>query len=485
MSGGPAGASDLVLTNSRIAAVAGGIILIGADITAIAALVSTNTASIITTNESLDATDIAVGLKADKLTTYTKTESDALITNLVNSAPATLDTLKEIADALGNDADLAGNLTTSIGTKAATKDVTASLLLKADKLTTYNKEETDNKISAVVGLAPATLNTIKKVALAINNDDNFSTTITTLIGKKATATDMTASLALKTDKTLYDALETAVSLKAIATEVTASLALKTDKTLYDALETAVGLKAIATDVTDSLLLKTDKTDHDDLVTAVGLKAIATDVTDSLLLKSDVSSVNGLITHIQNTYYTITAAATALGYKANTSGVYSTTAANLQFATKASHTALLTEVGLRAVATDVVDSLALKTDKTLYDALVTAVGLKAIATDVVDSLALKTDKTLYDALVAAVGLKAVATNVYTIAAADLQFATILSYNALVTALGLKAVATNVYTIAAAALQFATQASYTTLATAVGLKALATDVYTKLEITDALA
>ena len=136
MSGGPAGASDLVLTNSRISAVAGGIILIGADITAIAALVSTNAASIITTNESLDATDIAVGLKADQLTTYTKTESDALITNLLNSAPATLDTLKEIADALGNDTDLAGTLTTAIGTKAAKTDVTASLLLKADNLTT-------------------------------------------------------------------------------------------------------------------------------------------------------------------------------------------------------------------------------------------------------------------------------------------------------------------------------------------------------------
>ena len=187
MSGGPAGASDLVLTNSRISAVAGAIILIGADITtnataidtvdkayqltktqvgdnltkigvieqniaanssniiAISTLVSANTAAIITTNESLDATAIAVGLKADKLTTYTKTESDALITNLVNSAPATLDTLKEIADALGNDADLAGNLTTAIGTKATKTDMTASLLLKADNLTTYSKEQTDLK----------------------------------------------------------------------------------------------------------------------------------------------------------------------------------------------------------------------------------------------------------------------------------------------------------------------------------------------------
>ena len=101
--------------------------------------------------------------------------------------------------------------------------MTASLLLKADNLTTYSKEQTDLKISAVVGLAPATLNTIKRLALAINNDDKFSTTITTLVGKKATATEVAASLALKTDKTLYDALVTAVGLRSVATEVATAL----------------------------------------------------------------------------------------------------------------------------------------------------------------------------------------------------------------------------------------------------------------------
>jgi len=135
----------------------------------------------VSTTENIDA----LALKADKLTTYTKTESNALISDLVNSAPATLDTLKEIATALGNDANLSATLTTAIGTKAATTDVTASLLLKADNLTTYTKDQTDLKISDVVGLAPSTLNTIKKVALAINNDDNFSSTINTAIGYKA------------------------------------------------------------------------------------------------------------------------------------------------------------------------------------------------------------------------------------------------------------------------------------------------------------
>ena len=111
---------------------------------------------------------------------------------------------------LKTDKSLYEALVTAVGFKALTTDVTASLLLKADTLTTYTKEQTDLKISAVVGLAPATLNTIKKVALAINNDDHFSATITTLVGKKANTTDVTASLALKSDKSLYDALFTAV-----------------------------------------------------------------------------------------------------------------------------------------------------------------------------------------------------------------------------------------------------------------------------------
>ena len=41
-------------------------------------------------------------------------EIDSKITALINNAPSALDTLKEIADALGNDADLAGTLLNEI-----------------------------------------------------------------------------------------------------------------------------------------------------------------------------------------------------------------------------------------------------------------------------------------------------------------------------------------------------------------------------------
>lgn len=41
-------------------------------------------------------------------------EIDSKIAALINNAPSALDTLKEIADALGNDADLAGTLLNEI-----------------------------------------------------------------------------------------------------------------------------------------------------------------------------------------------------------------------------------------------------------------------------------------------------------------------------------------------------------------------------------
>ena len=142
----------------------------------------------------IDGLADALTSKADQLTTYTKLESDAKITALVNAAPATLDTLKEIATALGNDADLSATLTTAIGTKAAKTDVTASLLLKA------NQSAHDELVT---------------------NLETVSNYATTNLNKKANTTDVTALLALKTNNTLYDALVISVGLKALATDVTA------------------------------------------------------------------------------------------------------------------------------------------------------------------------------------------------------------------------------------------------------------------------
>jgi hypothetical protein len=49
---------------------------------------------------------------------YTKAEADAKITALVGSAPATLDTLNELATALGNDANFSTTVTTALGVRS-------------------------------------------------------------------------------------------------------------------------------------------------------------------------------------------------------------------------------------------------------------------------------------------------------------------------------------------------------------------------------
>ena len=57
-------------------------------------------------------------LKADKATTYTKTDVDAKIDNLVNYAPPALNTLKELAQALASDPNFSTTIMNAINTKA-------------------------------------------------------------------------------------------------------------------------------------------------------------------------------------------------------------------------------------------------------------------------------------------------------------------------------------------------------------------------------
>ncbi len=64
------------------------------------------------------ATQTALNLKANQTTTYTKLEVDAAIAGLVDSAPVALDTLNELAAALGDDANFSTTVTNSIATKA-------------------------------------------------------------------------------------------------------------------------------------------------------------------------------------------------------------------------------------------------------------------------------------------------------------------------------------------------------------------------------
>ncbi|MBT2293252.1 hypothetical protein J7E73_29990 [Paenibacillus albidus] len=80
--------------------------------------------------------DTQLVAKADKSNTYTKTETDARIQSVVAAAPEALDTLKEIADALNNDPDFAGTMTTQLAGKVEKE---AGKGLSANDYTTVEK----------------------------------------------------------------------------------------------------------------------------------------------------------------------------------------------------------------------------------------------------------------------------------------------------------------------------------------------------------
>ena len=78
----------------------------------------------------------ALADKADKTATLTPAEIDARIEALIGAAPEALDTLVEIAEALGNDPDFAATMTTELGKKA-------------NKLDVYDKTTADGRFLAI------------------------------------------------------------------------------------------------------------------------------------------------------------------------------------------------------------------------------------------------------------------------------------------------------------------------------------------------
>ena len=79
---------------------------------------------------SADATS-----KANAAETAAKAHADQVVAATVDAAPAALDTLNELAAALGDDANFASTVTASIATKADDAATTAALATKEDKTT--------------------------------------------------------------------------------------------------------------------------------------------------------------------------------------------------------------------------------------------------------------------------------------------------------------------------------------------------------------
>ena len=116
----------------------------------------------------------------------------AALTALINGAPATLDTLKEIPAAINNDP----KFSTTINNALALKAPLSSPALTGTPTAPTAAQSVNNTqiattafvksaIAAMVGSAPAALDTLNELAAALGNDPNFATTmLNALAGKQ-------------------------------------------------------------------------------------------------------------------------------------------------------------------------------------------------------------------------------------------------------------------------------------------------------------
>ncbi|HBU4871659.1 TPA: tail fiber protein, partial [Escherichia coli] len=130
----------------------------------------------------------------------------AAINALINGAPGTMDTLKEIAAAINNDP----NFSTTINNALALKAPLASPALTGVPTAPTAAQGTNNTqiattayvraaISALVGSSPEALDTLNELAAALGNDPNFATTMTNaLAGKQPLDATLTALAGLAT-----------------------------------------------------------------------------------------------------------------------------------------------------------------------------------------------------------------------------------------------------------------------------------------------
>ncbi|WP_437887764.1 phage tail-collar fiber domain-containing protein [Phytobacter sp. V91] len=116
----------------------------------------------------------------------------AVIAQLVASSPAALDTLNELAAALGNDPNFATTITNALALKAPLASPaltgvptapTAGATINTTQVATTAFVQA--VITALKAGAPTTLDTLDELAAAINDDPNFATTVNGYLALKA------------------------------------------------------------------------------------------------------------------------------------------------------------------------------------------------------------------------------------------------------------------------------------------------------------
>lgn len=150
--------------------------------------------------------DGLLSAKADSSTVYTKSQTDSAISTkvaeIVDAAPEALNTLNELAAALGNDPNFAATISAQIGSKANSSDVytttqtnqaiSSAIASKANSADVYTKSAIDTALSAKA-----------------NTSDTYTKTgtdnaITAAIANKVTSTDVNTIKIVSTLPTIQE-----------------------------------------------------------------------------------------------------------------------------------------------------------------------------------------------------------------------------------------------------------------------------------------
>ena len=202
------------------------------------------------------------------------------VDGLVASAPAALDTLNELAAALGNDAAFSTTVTNSLASKAPLANPALTGVPTAPTATA-GTNTTQLATTAFVTSAVALKPSFSQVDVSLALKPSFAQ-VDTSLNLKSNITQVDASLNLKSNLTYVDA---SLNLKPSFSQVDTSLNLKSNVTYVDA---SLNLKSSVTYVDSSLNLKSSVTYVD---ASLNLKSAVTYVDASLNLKSNLTYVD--------------------------------------------------------------------------------------------------------------------------------------------------------------------------------------------------
>uniref|UniRef100_UPI003A96C7C7 phage tail protein n=1 Tax=Citrobacter freundii TaxID=546 RepID=UPI003A96C7C7 len=149
-----------------------------------------------------DADHIAASSHAvKKAVKAARDETTKQIENLVDGAPASLDTLKKIADAINNDPDFFNTLAEILKLKAPLEspELTGIPTVPTPPLSVSNKQVANTEyvqaaVAALVGSSPEALDTLAELAQALGNDPNFATTMLNALSGKQPLHEVLTSL---------------------------------------------------------------------------------------------------------------------------------------------------------------------------------------------------------------------------------------------------------------------------------------------------